>query len=174
MSRLQSWNGSWSSPSTQRSRINIANCRRPMRRPGFSILVHPWEFPSLPSPTSDGNECAPTPGDVVYRTGDKPDDDKMVDATVKSAKKDECPVGATVGIDVSDLQDMHNSLRQTMDEGLKKLAENNGKNGLPAAPDTKTTAGEVPPPAPDSNVQDDLAQTQKDADQAEAEAKQPN
>ena len=124
--------------------------------------------------TSDGNECALTPGDVVYRTGDKPDDDKMVDATVKSAKKDECPVGATVGIDVSDLQDMHNSLRQTMDEGLKKLAENNGKNGLPAAPDTKTTAGEVPPPAPDSNVQDDLAQTQKDADQAEAEAKQPN
>ena len=124
--------------------------------------------------TSDGNECALTPGDVVYRTGDKPDDDKMVDATVKSAKKDECPVGATVGIDVSDLQDMHNSLRQTMDEGLKKLAENNGKNGLPAAPDTKTTTGEVPPPAPDSNVKDDLAQTQKDADQAEAEAKQPN
>jgi hypothetical protein len=54
------------------------------------------------------------------------------------------------------------------------LAENNGKNGLPAAPDTKTTTGEVPPPAPDSNVKDDLAQTQKDADQAEAEAKQPN
>ena len=89
--------------------------------------------------TSDGNECALTPGDVVYRTGDKPDDDNMVDATVKSAKKDECPVGATVGIDVSDLQDMHNSLRETMDEGLKKLADNNGKNGLPAAPDTKTT-----------------------------------
>ncbi len=124
--------------------------------------------------TSDGTECALTAGDVVYRTGDKPDDDNMVDATVKSSKKDECPLGATVGIDVSDLQDMHNSLRETMDEGLKKLADNNGKNGLPAAPDTKTTTGEVPPPAPDSNVQDDLAQTQKDADQAEADAKQPN
>src|SRR5208337_2849983 len=47
--------------------------------------------------TSDGVECALTPGDVVYRTGDKPDDDNMVDATVKSSKKDECAVGATVG-----------------------------------------------------------------------------
>ena len=48
--------------------------------------------------TSDGIECALTAGDVVYRTGDKPDDDKMVDATVKSSKKDECPMGATVGV----------------------------------------------------------------------------
>jgi hypothetical protein len=123
---------------------------------------------------ADGTECALTPGDVVYRKGDKPDEDNMVDATVKSAKKSECPVGVAVAIDVTDLQDMHNSLRQTMDEGLKKLADNNGKNGLPAAPDTKTTTGEVPPPAPDSNVKDDLDKTQKDADQAEAEARQSN
>jgi hypothetical protein len=57
---------------------------------------------------------------------------------------------------------------------LKKLADNAGKDGLPAAPDTKTTAGEVPPPAPDANVADDLSQTQKDADQAEAEVQKPN
>jgi hypothetical protein len=124
--------------------------------------------------TSEGDECELTQGDVVYRTGDTPDDDKMVDAAVKASKKDECAIGATVGVDVSDLQEMHNALRQTMDEGLKKLAENSGKNGLPVAPDTKTTAGEVPPPSPDSNVADDLQQTQKEADQAEAEAQQPN
>jgi len=93
---------------------------------------------------------------------------------VKSSKKDECAMGATVGVDVGDLQDMHNSLQENMDEGLKKLAENQGKNGLPAAPDTKTTQGEVPPPTPDANVKDDLDQTQKDADQAEADANQPN
>lgn len=124
--------------------------------------------------TSDGGECELTQGDVLYRTGDTPDDDKMVDATVKASKKDECAVGATVGVDVSDLQEMHNSLRQTMDAGLKELANNSGKNGLPTAPDTKTTAGEVPAPAPDNNVSDDLQQTQKEADQAEAEAQQPN
>ncbi|MGA2004779.1 MAG: hypothetical protein ABSG70_15445 [Terriglobales bacterium] len=124
--------------------------------------------------TSDGVECTLTPGDVVYRTGDKPDDDKMVDATVKSAKKDECAIGATVGVEVSELQDMHNSLQSTMDEGLKKLASENGKNGLPKSPDATTTQGEVPPPTPDSNVKDDLTATQKEADQAEADAKQPN
>lgn len=124
--------------------------------------------------TSDGAECALTPGDVVYRTGDKPDDDNMVDATVKSSKKDECAVGVTVGISVDDLQEMHNQLRIQMDAGLKELADKQGKNGLPAAPDTKTQAGEVPPPSPDTSVSSDLEQQQKDADQAEAEAKQSN
>jgi hypothetical protein len=124
--------------------------------------------------TSDGVECALTAGDVVYRTGDKPDDDNMVDSTVKSSKKDECAVGATVGVSVDDLQEMHNQLRIQMDAGLKELAEKQGKNGLPAAPDTKTQTGEVPAPSPDTSVSSDLAQQQKDADQAEAEAKQSN
>jgi hypothetical protein len=122
--------------------------------------------------TSDGTECGLTAGDVVYRTGDTPDDDHMVDATVKSSKKDECAVGASVGISVDDLQEMHNQLRIQMDAGLKELAEKQGKNGLPAAPDTKTQAGEVPAPTPDKSVNSDLEQQRKDADAAEAEAKQ--
>jgi hypothetical protein len=122
--------------------------------------------------TSDGTECVLTPGDVVYRTGDKVDDDNMVDATVKSSKKDECAMGVTVAIDVDDLQEMHNQLRIQMDAGLKELAEKQGKNGLPAAPDTKTTAGEAPAPTADTNVKSDLDQQKKDADAAEAEAKQ--
>ena len=124
--------------------------------------------------TSDGTECTLTGGAVVYRTGDQPDDDKMVDATVKSSKKGECPVGSTVGVATEDLQDMYNNLRQNMSEGMKEMANNSGKSGLPTAPDTKTTAGEVPAPTPDNGVSDDLQQTQKDADQAEAEAKQSN
>jgi hypothetical protein len=124
--------------------------------------------------TADGVECALTAGDVVYRTGDKPDDDNMVDATVKSSKKDECAIGVTVGVAVDDLQEMHNQLRIQMDAGLKELAEKQGKNGLPAAPDTKTQAGEVPAPDPDKSVDSDLKAQQQDADQAEAEAKQSN
>jgi hypothetical protein len=119
--------------------------------------------------TSEGAECSLTPGDVVYRTGDKPDDDNMVDATVKSSKKDECAVGATVGIDTGDLQEMHNQLRIQMDAGLKELADKQGKDGLPAAPDTKTQAGEVPPPKPDESVGSDLQEQQKEAAQAEAQ-----
>ena len=98
----------------------------------------------------------------------------MVDALVKASKKDECPIGATVGISVDELQEMHNQLRIQMDAGLKELAAKQGKNGLPAAPDTKTQPGEVPEPSPDKSVGSDLEQQQKEADQAEAEAKQPN
>ncbi len=123
---------------------------------------------------ADGDECSLTPGDVVSRVGDTPDDDNMVDAVVKSSKKDECAVGATVGVPVDDLQEMHNQLRIQMDAGLKELADKQGKNGLPAAPDTKTQAGEVPAPTPDTNASSDLEQQQKDADQVEAEAKQSN
>src|SRR5216684_5658709 len=129
---------------------------------------------NLDATTSDGVECGLTPGDVISRTGDTPDDDRMVDATVESSKKDDCAVGVSVGVDVGDLQEMHNQLRIHMDAGLKTLAEKQGKDGIPAAPDTKTQAGEVPPPAPDTNVANDLQQQKKDADQAEAEAQQPN
>jgi hypothetical protein len=129
---------------------------------------------NLDATTSDGVECGLTPGDVIYRTGDQPDDDHMVDATVKSSKKDDCAIGASVGVEVGDLQEMHNQLRIQMDAGLKTLAEKQGKDGIPAAPDTKTQAGEVPPPAPDTNVASDLQQQKKDADQAEAEAQLPN
>ena len=122
--------------------------------------------------TADGVECGLTPGDVIYRTGDKPDDDHMVDATVKSSKKDDCAIGVTIGVDTADLQEMHNQLRIQMDAGLKELADKQGKNGLPAAPDTKTQAGEVPAPAPDTSVASDLKAQQQEADQAETEAKQ--
>ena len=124
--------------------------------------------------TSDGAECVLTAGDVIYRSDDKPDGDNMVDAIVQSSKKNECASGETVGVAVDDLQEMHNQLRIQMDAGLKTLAEKQGKNGLPAAPDTKTQAGEVPPPAPDAKVDSDLRETNKEADQAEAEARQPN
>ncbi|MGA9475880.1 MAG: hypothetical protein WBV36_25670, partial [Terriglobales bacterium] len=122
----------------------------------------------------DGNECTLTGGDVVYRTGDTPDDDHMVDAQVKASRKDECAIGATVGISTDDLMDMYNNLRQNMADGMKELAAKNGKNGLPKAPDTTTTGGEIPAPTPDANVQDDLKQAQSDGDAAEADAKQPN
>ncbi|MFI5112499.1 MAG: hypothetical protein ACHP9S_06725 [Terriglobales bacterium] len=124
--------------------------------------------------TSDGDECTLTPGDVVSRASDQPDGDNMVDALVKASKKDECPIGATVGISVDELQEMHNQLRIQMDAGLKELAAKQGKNGLPVAPDTHTQPGEVPEPSPDKSVAGDLEQQQKEADQVEAEAKQPN
>lgn len=119
--------------------------------------------------TDEGEDCSLSAGDVIYRTGDTPDDDKDVGATVKSSKKDDCKVGASISVAVDDLQEMHNHLRETLDSGLKELADKQGKNGLPAAPDTGTSSGEVPAPTADSNVSNDLDQAQKDADQTEAD-----
>jgi hypothetical protein len=124
---------------------------------------------SLDVTAADGKECSLTAGDIIKRTGDTIDDDNNVAVTVRASKKDDCPAGTETSVDAGDLQEMHNNLRETMDRGLKELADNSGKNGLPKAPDTSTKAGEVPPPTADSNVDSELQQAQKDADQTEAD-----
>ncbi|MFI5105856.1 MAG: hypothetical protein ACHP79_13110, partial [Terriglobales bacterium] len=71
--------------------------------------------------------------------------------------------------EVGELQEMHNQFRQKLDSGLKTLADNSGKNGLPKAPDTGTIGGEVPAPAADAAAEADLENVQKDADSEEQE-----
>jgi len=118
-----------------------------------------------------GQECQLTQGDVIYRVSDSIADDGTVTVIVKGTKKDDCAIGTKGPIDANDVQEMYNQFRQTLDAGMKSLAENSGKSGLPKAPDTSTTAGEVPAPTPDANVESDLQQQQKDADQLEADVK---
>jgi hypothetical protein len=65
---------------------------------------------------------------------------------------------------------MHNQFREKLDSGLKTLAANQGKNGLPAAPDTGTSEGEVGQPAPDMNAATEITNQQKSADQMEQQA----
>jgi hypothetical protein len=75
-------------------------------------------------------------------------------------------------VQVSDLQEMHNQFREQIDSGLKALADNSGKGGLPPAPDTGTSAGEVPPPPPDANVDSAVQAQQQAANQTEAQIQQ--
>jgi hypothetical protein len=56
---------------------------------------------------------------------------------------------------------MHNQLRIQMDAGLKELGDKQGKDGIPGAQDTKTQAGEVPAPKPDTSVGSELQQEQE-------------
>ena len=119
-----------------------------------------------------GQQCSLTPGDVVMRLSDTPDDNQNVTASVQSSKKGDCPTGQTVAIGVQDLQEMHNQFRAQLDSGLKTLADKGGTGGLPKPPDTGTTNGEVPPPAPDSAAADQLQAQQQQADQTEAQAAQ--
>jgi hypothetical protein len=92
--------------------------------------------------------------------------------SVSNSKGNDCHAGATLLLAVSDLQDMHNHVQEQMDAGLKTLADNSGKAGLPAAPDTGTSPGEVPPPPPDPNVLSAMAAQQDAANQAEGQVQQ--
>ena len=127
---------------------------------------------SLSVATADGQECGLTAGDVITRIDDTLGDDSKVRVSVMSSKSNDCSMGTMPMVAVNDLQEMHNRFREQLDSGLKTLAEKSGTGGLPRAPDTQTAPGEVPPPAPDGNVDTKLAEQQSEATQAEGEVRQ--
>ncbi len=126
----------------------------------------------LTEQAADGTECALSPGDVVTRIEDTADANKAVKVLVSSSQKSDCHSGTQVAVQVEDLQEMHNHFRETLDSGLKTLAENQGKNGIPAAPSTATTPNPDGQVQPDLTVQSQLASQEADADQAEKEVQQ--
>jgi hypothetical protein len=123
---------------------------------------------------SNGQECDLTAGDVITRLADTPDADQRVNASVQASKKGDCGAGQQVAVSVEDLQDMRNHFQEQLDSGMKDLAEKQGKGGLPKAPDTGTTASDVPPPAPDTDAAQELTEQEKAADQAESQVEQEN
>jgi hypothetical protein len=79
-----------------------------------------------------------------------------------------------VSVEVADLQDMQNHMRETLDQGLADLQKKQGTGGIPAAP----SAAAAPPtpaayatnaPPPDPDVKSELADQTKEAEAAEAE-----
>ncbi len=127
---------------------------------------------NLAATSVNGQECELTAGDIINRLDDTPDNNNQVRVSVSTSKGNDCRVGSTLMLDVSDLQEMHNQLQEQMDSGLKTLADNSGKGGLPPAPDTGTTAGEVPPPPPDANANGALQAQQQEANQTETQIQQ--
>ena len=120
----------------------------------------------------DGQDCSLSSGDVVTRIEDTPDANKSVKVLVSASQKSDCPSGAQIAVSVDDLQEMHNHFREQLDTGLKTLADNKGKNGLPAAPDAKTRVNPDGQVKPDTSVKGDLDAQQADADKAEADVQQ--
>jgi hypothetical protein len=118
--------------------------------------------------TTEGQECELTGGDVIFRSDPKLDQDGKVRVTVMSSKQNDCPVDSDLKVEANDLQEMHNSFREQLDAGLDKLASDQGKGGLPVAPDSGTSPG-VANPTPDQGVGRKLQEQQKQADDAEAE-----
>jgi hypothetical protein len=121
---------------------------------------------------SNGQECALSSGDVLTRLTDAPDADQTVNASVSATKKSDCAAGSTVAVKVDDLQEMYNHFQETLQNGMSEMAKKQGSNGMPAAPDTGTTASSVPPPPPDPNAAADLQQQQQQASQADSQVQQ--
>jgi len=121
---------------------------------------------------ADGEECALSNGDVVERTSDSPDADQNINVKVLASTKSDCAVGKEGPIAMDDLQEMYNSFREQLKDGMGELAKKQGTGGLPKAPDTSTTAGDVPAPDPDKSAEKALQDQQKAADQTEADVKQ--
>jgi hypothetical protein len=121
---------------------------------------------------ADGDECALSNGDVIVRTSDTPDDDQNVNVKVVASNKSDCAVGKEGPLAVDDLQEMYNSFREGLKDGMGELAKKQGTGGLPKSPDTATTAGDVPPPDPDKTAEKTLKDQAAAADQTESEVKQ--
>jgi hypothetical protein len=126
--------------------------------------------------TSNAGECFVTEGDVLQLRGVVPPG-QPANLTVLASKGQDCARGALVQVQVSDLQDMQNHMRETLAQGLGDLQKKQGKNGIPAAP----AAAAAPPqqtafaaiaPPPDPNVQTELKAQTQEADQAEKEVLQ--
>jgi hypothetical protein len=120
----------------------------------------------------NGETCALTASDVVRRIEDTPDKDNTVAVRVLASKKSECAIGSVVRMQLTDLNDMQNHLREQVDAGIKVLAEKQGKDGLPAAPAANPRAVPEGTATPDPTAATDLQKQLQEADQTEKEVQQ--
>jgi hypothetical protein len=121
--------------------------------------------------TSEGRDCELTAGDILTRITNTPDSDQKVTATVSATKKADCAIDKRVTVSVEALQEMRNHFDEQLNQGMKVLAQKQGTGGLPTAPDTGTTASDVPLPAPDTTVAKVLTDQEAAADRTEAQVK---
>jgi hypothetical protein len=125
---------------------------------------------------SSGTECAISDGDALEVTTPVAEGATDANLVVLSSKGgSECKKADTVTVAVSDLQEMQNSMRETLDRGLKELQAKQGTGGLPAAPASATaaptaTAFSQAAPPPEPAVDKDINTQLATADQVDSAA----
>jgi hypothetical protein len=127
---------------------------------------------------ANGGECSVGQGDALQLpAGPPPPPDANTANLVMLSSKGgpECRKGDTVTVAYADLQDMQNSMRETISAGMDNLQKNQNKGGLPAlppsanVPPTKTEMAAMAPP-PDADAANQINQQAQGADQAEQQA----
>src|SRR6266852_426148 len=122
--------------------------------------------------TANGQPCSLSAGDVLRRTDNVPDSDSTVGVMVLSSKKSDCGMDSSPRVQVADLQEMHNRFREQLDNGLKTLADNKGKKGIPSGPAAGGRKNPDGTAVPDLTATTDLQKQKQDADQTEKEVRQ--
>jgi hypothetical protein len=124
---------------------------------------------------SNQAECALSDGDVLGLTSPPPPDATAADLVVLASKGgNECGKSSTVTVQVTDLQEMQNRMRELIDTGLQELHDKQGKGGIPQAPPSAQAPpapaqyAEIAPPA-DPNAGTEIQQQTQQADQAETD-----
>jgi hypothetical protein len=122
---------------------------------------------------SSGQECAISDGDALEMATAPEANATAANLVVLASKGGtECAKSSTVTVQLSDLQEMQNHMRETIDQGLQELQAKQGKGGLPAAPPSAQAApapagyASAAPP-PDTNVAAEIQQQTQQGDQVE-------
>jgi hypothetical protein len=125
---------------------------------------------------SSQNECSLSDGDVLALQSAPPADAQAADLVVLASKGgQECQKQATVSVALTDMQEMQNHMRETIDQGIKELQAKQGKEGIPAPPASVPSQPAQAPydaiaPPPDPNAATEIQQQADQADQAEKDA----
>jgi hypothetical protein len=90
---------------------------------------------------------------------------------VLASKGQDCRRGSVVSVQLQDLQEMQNHMRETIDQGLTEFQTRQGKGGLPPLPAAAAAPPVDSPIAaeirPDANVATELNQAAQEADKGE-------
>jgi YD repeat-containing protein len=119
-----------------------------------------------------GETCSLTPSDILKRLEDTPDKENTVAVQILASKTSDCAMGSSARMQVTDLNDMQNHLREQVDAGIRILSEKQGKDGLPTAPAANPRAVPEGTAATDATAAADLQKQQQEADQTEKEVQQ--
>jgi hypothetical protein len=143
-------------------------------RDGHSHVFMPGSVVDLVD--ASGNGCTLSPGDVVQVRAAPAPGAQAVNATVLASKGGrECATDGTVRMQLTDLQESENYMRQSIEQGMAELQAKQGTGNLPPAAVgaqgalVKAGFAAGAPPA-DANVQAEIAEQASAADLAETES----
>jgi hypothetical protein len=145
----------------------MANAGGDVTAPIFSDNIpHVFVVSSSLMVDDRGPGCEVSEGDVLQlRPGSV--NPPVADVVVLASKRGDCRRGGLVSVQLQDLQEMQNHMRETMDQGLAELQSRQGKGGLPPLPAAVASPPVDSPVAaavqPDPNVASDLSQAAQEA-----------